>query len=40
MIKLSPEQNTVLESLLDWNISINKSPTITVGGYAGTGKTT
>lgn len=38
--QLSEDQKKVLEALLDWNTSIQRAPYITVGGYAGTGKTT
>lgn len=40
MIKLSKDQKLAHESLLDWYKSKNRSPFITLGGYAGTGKTT
>lgn len=38
--KLSPDQKKVLEALMAWNVDSQKAPYITVGGYAGTGKTT
>lgn len=38
-IQLSPDQQFVLDSLLDWHKSL-PTPFITLGGYAGTGKTT
>ena len=37
---LSPDQRTVYESILDWIGSRSGSPVLTVGGYAGTGKST
>ncbi|MBU0976716.1 MAG: AAA family ATPase [Patescibacteria group bacterium] len=39
-IKLSRDQKLALESLLDWYKDKNKNQFITLGGYAGTGKTT
>lgn len=39
-ITLSDDQKRALESLLDWYKSTDKSAFITLGGYAGTGKTT
>ncbi len=40
MIHLSKDQKSALSDLQDWWKSKNKSPFITLGGYAGTGKTT
>lgn len=40
MIDLSSDQEKALQKLLDWYASENKKPFITLGGYAGTGKTT
>ena len=40
MIELSKDQKRVLNTLLDWHKSGCKTQYITVGGYAGTGKTT
>lgn len=40
MLKLSTEQKGILEQLLSWFNTKNKPPYITLGGYAGTGKTT
>ncbi len=40
MLKLSTEQQTILDSLLDWHKTAGRSPFVTMGGYAGTGKTT
>ena len=37
---LSQDQKKVLEALMAWNIDSHRAPYITVGGYAGTGKTT
>ncbi|MCC7304538.1 AAA family ATPase [bacterium] len=37
---LSPDQKKVLDTLLAWHADLKRSPYITVGGYAGTGKTT
>ncbi|MCL5090522.1 MAG: AAA family ATPase, partial [Patescibacteria group bacterium] len=37
---LSSDQQRVLDNLLDWFKDQNKTRFITVGGYAGTGKTT
>jgi len=37
--ELSPKQKNVVENILDWYKS-KRSPYITLGGYAGTGKTT
>lgn len=39
-MKLSGDQKKALNSLLDWHGSENKGQFITLGGYAGTGKTT
>jgi exodeoxyribonuclease-5 len=36
----SPDQKKVLDTLMMWNTSKAREPYITVGGYAGTGKTT
>jgi MoxR-like ATPase len=36
---LSPDQHRVYESMLDW-VRTPNSPLLTVGGYAGTGKST
>ncbi len=38
--KLSPDQKKVLDALMAWNTESMRAPYITVGGYAGTGKTT
>src|SRR5260221_14182846 len=38
-MQLSPDQNNTLAALSEW-IKKTPSPYITVGGYAGTGKTT
>ena len=40
MLNLSEDQSKALKSLLDWYKSKNRSEYITLGGYAGTGKTT
>lgn len=40
MIQLSPDQTSALEALLDWHKNIQPGTFITLGGYAGTGKTT
>jgi exodeoxyribonuclease-5 len=40
MIDLSSDQEKALQNLLDWYHSENKNSYITLGGYAGTGKTT
>lgn len=37
---LSDDQKKVLDAMLSWNTSNQREPYITVGGYAGTGKTT
>jgi exodeoxyribonuclease-5 len=37
---MSKDQKQVLDALIAWNIDSHRSPYITVGGYAGTGKTT
>jgi exodeoxyribonuclease-5 len=37
---LSPDQKSVLDAMISWNIDSHRAPYITVGGYAGTGKTT
>ncbi|PJA15898.1 hypothetical protein CO112_02270 [Candidatus Dojkabacteria bacterium CG_4_9_14_3_um_filter_150_Dojkabacteria_WS6_41_13] len=37
---LSPDQKNVLSTLMSWNVDSHRAPYITVGGYAGTGKTT
>ncbi len=37
---LSEDQRKVLDTLLAWNTDPHRAPYITVGGYAGTGKTT
>ncbi|MBN1618721.1 AAA family ATPase [Candidatus Dojkabacteria bacterium] len=39
-MQLSQDQKDVLEKLTQWSTAKHKSPFITVGGYAGTGKTT
>jgi len=39
-LKLSKDQSEVLKKILFWYIDNNSSPYITLGGYAGTGKTT
>lgn len=38
--KLSTDQKAVLDALMSWNTDSHRGPYITVGGYAGTGKTT
>lgn len=38
-IKLSPDQDNALNQILDWYLGETKQ-TLTMGGYAGTGKTT
>lgn len=40
MKKLSPDQQKNLENLIDWYTSKKRKSFITLGGYAGTGKTT
>lgn len=40
MIELSLDQRQALNNLLSWFSAQNKTPFITLGGYAGTGKTT
>lgn len=40
MAKLSADQKKALDALVSWFIDAKKSPFITLGGYAGTGKTT
>ncbi len=40
MLTLSPDQKAALDSLMDWFNSLSKNQFITLGGYAGTGKTT
>lgn len=40
MVTLSHDQKIALETLIDWYDSSTKKPFITLGGYAGTGKTT
>lgn len=40
MIKLSIDQQLTLNGLMDWFKSIKKDSIVTLGGYAGTGKTT
>ncbi len=40
MIELSRDQKNVLDSLIDWYLDDSKSQYISLGGYAGTGKTT
>lgn len=40
MIELSDDQKIALKALLNWYYSISKKQFITLGGYAGTGKTT
>lgn len=40
MLRLSKDQKQAFDSILDWYLSKQKSPYITLGGYAGTGKTT
>jgi exodeoxyribonuclease-5 len=40
MLTLSTDQKTVLTNLIDWFKDKKKSQSITLGGYAGTGKTT
>ena len=40
LMELSHDQNKALENLLSWYKTKNKKPFITLGGYAGTGKTT
>lgn len=37
---LSQDQSKVLDALMQWNTSSSRAPYITVGGFAGTGKTT
>ena len=37
---MSPDQKNVLSTLMSWNGDSHRAPYITVGGYAGTGKTT
>ncbi|KKT69076.1 MAG: hypothetical protein UW65_C0029G0001, partial [candidate division WWE3 bacterium GW2011_GWB1_44_4] len=39
-LDLSDDQKQALDTLLDWYKSKDKTPFITLGGYAGTGKTT
>lgn len=39
-MKLTKEQKTAIRTLLGWLQSEKKSPSISLGGYAGTGKTT
>ncbi|MEK7595026.1 MAG: AAA family ATPase [Patescibacteria group bacterium] len=39
-MNLSLDQKKAVKALLDWFHSKNKTPVITLGGYAGTGKTT
>jgi len=38
--QLSKDQKVVLDALISWNVDSHRAPYITVGGYAGTGKTT
>lgn len=40
MMTLSPDQEKVLKNVLSWYHSKNKKQFLTIGGYAGTGKTT
>lgn len=40
MIELSADQKTALDNLLGWYTSTTRTPYISLGGYAGTGKTT
>lgn len=40
MVKLTKEQQSALNSLIIWLKDKNRKPFITLGGYAGTGKTT
>lgn len=40
MSKLSIDQRKALDAIVSWFIDAGKSPFITLGGYAGTGKTT
>ncbi len=39
-MNLSPSQSQALTDILDWHKTNNKLPYLTLGGYAGTGKTT
>lgn len=40
MIKLTKDQDKALKTITDWYLSKSRSPFLTLGGYAGTGKTT
>lgn len=40
MIELSPDQDSALKAILNWYKDTSKKQFITLGGYAGTGKTT
>jgi len=40
MARLSPDQKKALDALVSWFFDAGKPPFITLGGYAGTGKTT
>ena len=39
-MELSSDQESAISTIIDWYNSSNRSPYITLGGYAGTGKTT
>lgn len=39
-MKLTEEQQTAIRTILQWYLDEHKSPHLTLGGYAGTGKTT
>lgn len=40
LMELSPKQQEIAQTIIDWYTSSSRAPFITLGGYAGTGKTT